>query len=135
MNITPSASHAPPAVQAMAKPTAPAVGPAAKPVEAAQAVQAVRDKVQLQAPEKVDLGFDAKEVRQNLSEAIDRLNQQLQSNGRDLSFQMNEELNRPVITVHNIQTGEVVRKIPSEEVIRLAHSLEEGKGLFFNEAL
>ena len=89
MNITPSASHAPPAVQAMAKPAAPAVGPAAKPVEAAQAVQAVRDKVQLQAPEKVDLGFDAKEVRQNLSEAIDRLNHQLKSNGRDLSFQMN----------------------------------------------
>lgn len=132
MNINPVSSQAPPAVQTMTKSAASVVGPASQPVEAAQAV---RDKVQLQAPEKVDLGFDAKEMQQNLSEAIERLNQQLKSNGRGLSFQMNEELNRPVITVHNIQTGEVVRKIPSEEVIRLAHSLEEGKGLFFNEAL
>ena len=127
MNINPTTIQAPPAATPKVNSAAPAVDSAAKPVEF--------PKVKLQALEKVDLGFDAKEMRQNLREAIDRLNQQVKSNGRDFSFQMDEELNRPVITVHNIQTGEVVRKIPSEEVIRLAHSLEEGKGLFFNEAL
>jgi flagellar protein FlaG len=48
---------------------------------------------------------------------------------------MDEEINRPVITVRNIETGEVVRQIPSEEIIRMAHSIEEGKGLLFNESL
>jgi len=67
--------------------------------------------------------------------AIDRLNQQLKANGRDLSFQMDEELNRPIIIVRNIETGEVVRQIPTEEVVRMAHSIEEGKGLLFNESL
>jgi flagellar protein FlaG len=92
-------------------------------------------KVKLQAPEKVDLGFNPQEMRENIQEAIDRLNQQLKANGRDLSFQMDEEINRPVITVRNIETGEVVRQIPSEEIIRMAHSIEEGKGLLFNESL
>ena len=92
-------------------------------------------KVKLQAPEKVDLGFNPQEMRANIQEAIDRLNQQLKANGRDLSFQMDEEINRPIITVRNIETGEVVRQIPSEEIIRMAHTLEEGKGLMFNESL
>jgi flagellar protein FlaG len=92
-------------------------------------------KVKLQAPEKVDLGFNPQEMRENIQEAIDRLNQQLKANGRDLSFQMDEEINRPIITVRNIETGEVVRQIPSEEIIRMAHTLEEGKGLLFNESL
>jgi len=74
-------------------------------------------------------------MRQNLQEAIDRLNQQLKANGRDLSFQMDEEIDRTIITVRNIETGEVVRQIPSEEIVRMAHSLEEGKGLLFNESL
>jgi flagellar protein FlaG len=92
-------------------------------------------KVKLQAPEKVDLGFNPQEMRENIQEAIDRLNQQLKANGRDLSFQMDEEINRPIIIVRNIETGEVVRQIPSEEIIRMAHSIEEGKGLLFNESL
>jgi flagellar protein FlaG len=92
-------------------------------------------KVKLQAPEKVDLGFDPKEMRENIQEAIGRLNQQLKATGRDLTFQMDQELNRPIIIVRNIETGEVVRQIPSEEIIRMAHSLEEGKGLLFNESL
>jgi flagellar protein FlaG len=135
MNITPA--HSAPSLSTTAAHKAPAAsvvpqGPAsAEPEQPPSAVA----KVKLQAPEKVDLGFSAKEMRENLQEAIDRLNQQLKSNGRDLSFQMDEEINRPVITVRNIETGEVVRQIPSEEIIRMAHSIEEGKGLLFNESL
>jgi flagellar protein FlaG len=135
MNITP-ANSAPslsttPAHKAPAASVAPPGPASAEPEQAESSVA----KVKLQAPEKVDLGFSAKEMRENIQEAIDRLNQQLKANGRDLSFQMDEEINRPVITVRNIETGEVVRQIPSEEIIRMAHSIEEGKGLLFNESL
>lgn len=92
-------------------------------------------KVALQAPEKVDLGYSSEELRKSLQEAIDSLNQQLKANGRDLSFHFDEKINRPIITVRNLQTGEVVRQIPNEEVVRMAHSIEEGKGLLFNEFL
>jgi flagellar protein FlaG len=92
-------------------------------------------KVELKAPEKVDLGYNSEEMRRNIQQAIENLNQQLKDNGRGLSFQMDEKINRPIITVRNIQTGEVVRQIPNEEVVRMAHSIEEGKGLLFNEFL
>jgi flagellar protein FlaG len=135
MNITTTNSAPSLSTSAAHKAPAPSVvppGPASAEPEQAESSVA---KVKLQAPEKVDLGFSAKEMRENLQEAIDRLNQQLKSNGRDLSFQMDEEINRPVITVRNIETGEVVRQIPSEEIVRMAHSIEEGKGLLFNESL
>jgi flagellar protein FlaG len=140
MNINPissSAQHsAAMSAQAHAAKTAQA-SPAAVQVakDAAVRPEAPVVKVKLQAPEKVDLGFNPQEMRENIQEAIDRLNQQLKANGRDLSFQMDEEINRPIITVRNIETGEVVRQIPSEEIIRMAHSIEEGKGLLFNESL
>ena len=92
-------------------------------------------KVELRAPEKVDLGYNSDEMRKNIQQAIENLNQQLKDHGRGLSFQMDEKINRPIITVRNIHTGEVVRQIPNEEVVRMAHSIEEGKGLLFNEFL
>ena len=135
MNITPAHSAPPLSTSTAHKaPAASVVPPGPASAEPEQAEPAVA-KVKLQAPEKVDLGFSAKELRENIQEAIDRLNQQLKANGRDLSFQMDEEIDRTIITVRNIETGEVVRQIPSEEIVRMAHSIEEGKGLLFNESL
>jgi hypothetical protein len=34
-------------------------------------------------------------------------------------------MNRPVVTVTNQQTGEVIRQIPNDVVIRMAHSIDE----------
>jgi flagellar protein FlaG len=135
MNITPAQSAVSLSPTAAQKdPASSAVLSGSVRADPEQAKSAVA-KVKLQAPEKVDLGFDPEEMRENIQLAIDRLNQQLKANGRDLSFQMDEELNRPIIIVRNIETGEVVRQIPTEEVVRMAHSIEEGKGLLFNESL
>ncbi len=135
MNINPASSA--PAVSSAVTAKSPAVTAVSVPADEpkAESAETAVAKVKLQAPEKVDLGFSAKEMRENIQEAIDRLNQQLKANARDLSFQMDEEINRPIIIVRNIETGEVVRQIPSEEIIRMAHSIEEGKGLLFNESL
>jgi len=38
-----------------------------------------------------------------------------------------------VITVKNSHTGEVIRQIPDEAVMRVAHSLHDLKGLLLNE--
>jgi len=43
-------------------------------------------------------------------------------------------LKRPVITVRNTNTGEVVRQIPTEEVIRVAHRMDALKGILFNKS-
>jgi flagellar protein FlaG len=134
MNIGDISAQASKASSAPSKPAAPTVSnnkvPNLEPVKAVAI-----SKVELKAPEKVDLGYNAEDMRKSIKQAVENLNQQLKDNGRDLSFHMDETINRPIITVRNLQTGEVVRQIPNEEVVRMAHSIEEGKGLLFNEYL
>jgi|Laugresubdmm15sn_1035100.scaffolds.fasta_scaffold48743_1 flagellar protein FlaG len=135
MNITPTNSAPQQSQSTLLKaPAPPAVSSGPVLTQAADAEPAAA-KVKLQAVEKVDLGFSANEMRENIHESIERLNQQLKANGRHLSFQMDEKIDRPIITVRNLETGEVVRQIPTEEIVRMAHSLEDIKGLIFNESL
>lgn len=47
--------------------------------------------------------------------------------GRELEFRVDEDTGRTIITVRNKETGEVVRQIPSEEVIALARLLADGR--------
>ena len=93
------------------------------------------ERVELHQPQRVDLGFRAEEMRKNLHEAVSRLNEQLKSKGRGLIFSLDERIDRTIITVKNLQTGEVVRQIPTEEVVRMAHSIEDLKGVLFNKML
>jgi flagellar protein FlaG len=61
--------------------------------------------------------------------AVARLNEIMSSTRRSLHFQVDESSGRTVITVINEKTSEVVRQIPSEEVLALARSLEAGGSL------
>jgi flagellar protein FlaG len=92
-------------------------------------------KSQPKPPEKVDLGYDPKQERAKLQQAVDQLNSQMKEKNRDLSFNLDERVNRTIITVKKMETGEVVRQIPTEEVLKMAHSIEDMKGLLFNEVL
>lgn len=86
-------------------------------------------------PEKAHIQYDAAQQRQQLAEAIDRLNDQAQQTQRNLHFSLSEELNRFVITVKNKQSGEVVRQIPDEVVLKIAQNIEQVKGLLWNESV
>lgn len=79
------------------------------------------------------IGEGPVEQAQQLDLAIERLNELAQKNGRGLSFSLDSRLNREVITVKSSTTGELVRQIPSETVLRVAHAIEDFKGMFFDE--
>jgi len=51
----------------------------------------------------------------------------MESMNRYLEFRVDQDSGRTIVTVKDKSTGEVVRQIPSEEVLRLAHNLG-GKG-------
>jgi flagellar protein FlaG len=55
------------------------------------------------------------------------------SGKRDIGFTVNNESSTPIVTVRNISTGEVVRQIPNEVVIKLAKGLENFKGSLHNK--
>ena len=103
------------------------VKPIPKPEQAPTATVAVKPPVEPMV--------DQDQVRENLHDAIDKLNEQVERNGRGLNFAVDERLNRPVITVRNTSTGEVVRQIPNEVIIKVAHSIEDIKGLLLDQMM
>lgn len=90
-------------------------------------------EIKLVLPEKSDVQFDPKEMQRNLQEAIDRLNEQMKNNGRQLNFSIDKTIDRTVVQVKNAETGEVIRQIPDETLLRVAHSIEQVKGMLLDE--
>lgn len=89
--------------------TAPVVGP---PVSGPPAPQPERE-----AP-------DLQEIQQ----ATARIQEFAQSISRNLSFAVDDGSGKTVIVVSDTQTSEIIRRIPSEEVLHLARTLQELAG-------
>lgn len=78
---------------------------------------------------------DAKTVRQ----AVEEMQSRVQMVRRDLQFTIDEDTQEVVIKVLDRESGEVVRQIPSEEVLAMLKRMREwsegrgeaGKGLLF----
>jgi flagellar protein FlaG len=64
---------------------------------------------------------------------LDELNQQMKITSRNLWFEMDNTINTPVIAVTDKDTGELIRQIPAEAVLRVAHSIENLKGVLYND--
>ena len=101
-----------------------AVADAAKNADTAKAAQP-----ESSAAPKVDY----KALQKIVQEAIDSLNEQMRQSNRSLNFSMDEQVNRVVITVRNSDSGEVIRQIPDEAILRVAHNLKKIRGLLLNE--
>lgn len=86
----------------------------------------------VEQPARAELHFDPQELRQRLEESIERLNEQMRASGRDLNFSVDERLDRTIITVKSSESGTAVRQIPDEAVLRVAHSIEDLKGILFS---
>lgn len=84
-------------------------------------------------PEMTDLQFDPKQMQKNLQDAIERLNEQMKSNGRQLNFSIDKTIDRTIVQVKNAETGEVIRQIPDETLLRVAHNIEQVKGMLLDE--
>ena len=114
---------------AAARPAAPASASSQAP--GSSAIQ-LPETPKVKAPKPVAIKFDASEVRQNLQDAVRMLNQQMSSTKRGLGFQVDEAVGGPVVTVRSAESGEVIRQIPNEVVVRVAHNIEKIKGLLFS---
>lgn len=65
-------------------------------------------------------------VAQQLQEFVKSLN-------RNVQFSVDENSGRDVISVVEVDTGELIRQIPSEEVLKLASSISKAAGLIVQE--
>lgn len=87
----------------------------------------------VQAPKPVEIKVDLEKMKASLQESLQKLNETMRDGGRNLSFHMDEQLGGLVVQVKNADTGEVVRQIPNEMVVRMAHNFEAFKGILHNE--
>ena len=85
------------------------------------------------APKPVAIQFDPAKAKQNLAAAVNLLNEQMVSTKRGLGFSFDEATNGPVIKVSNTNTGEVIRQIPTEDVLHMAHKIDDLKGILYNK--
>ena len=113
---------------------APAPTPAAAPAAAQAATAAAAEEKQPDPEPKFEPLVSSEERRENLRSAIQRLKDMMKEGSRDLNFSMDETTDRVVITVKNANTGEVVRQIPDATFLRVAHNLENLKGVLHNES-
>jgi flagellar protein FlaG len=72
--------------------------------------------------------------------AVSKLSEFVQISNRQLNFSVDEGSNKLVVKVTDVESGEVIRQIPSEEVLKLSERLQElqtevgtAVGLLFNK--
>jgi len=105
------------------------------PAKSAPAIDATQEAAKashLTPIPKADIKVDPDQIRKNLEQAIEHLNKMMGETNRGLSFSMDHQLGLPIVVVKNTQTGEVVRQIPNEVVVQVAHSIESFKGMLHN---
>lgn len=74
-------------------------------------------------------------VAEDIEDAIETLNATLEKAPTRAIISRDEELNRFIVKIADERSGEIVREIPSEAVLRFARNLQEIKGLLFDKAL
>ena len=146
--MPPSGGRPPAADTAPKAPTAPVSGGAERAPQAeAQASSRVAPTVapepvnRIQTMEADQLAAKTRAQRAEaeqaqLQAALERLNQHMRENARAIEFSVDNVTDRTIITVRQRETGEVIRQIPSDGLIELAHQIEsqldDPKGLLWS---
>lgn len=70
---------------------------------------------------------------QALDEAVSKVREVFHAAVPRVQFEIDSDLHRVVVKIINAESGEVIRQIPQEEILRLAKSLEGAKGILLKE--
>lgn len=102
------------------------------PAAAAGRVEAdPRSAAEARKSEQAERGRDA---QQPLDDMVSDLNKLVRDLHRELRFSVDRDSGETVIKVIDRETEEVVRQIPSEELVRLRKRLQEAAGVIFQDS-
>ena len=82
-----------------------------------------------------ELQFDPQTMMRDLDKAVQNMNEMMSHGRSQLSFTIDPTLNRTVVRVTDRETGEVIRELPPESMLRVARSIEDLKGVLFSEQI
>ena len=88
-----------------------------------------------QVAQQNDVQHIAEMQRAEVDAAVDQIQKIADMFGRELDFQVSDELKKVVVKVIDTSTDKVIREIPAQEVQRFQLQLEEAIGLLFDQSI
>ena len=104
-----------------------------KPVVKVDAGTQVSNEAPVQQRQDIAVGNAQQANKDRLDEVVAVLNDFVQQIQRDLNFTVDEDSGRTVVKVLDTETKEVIRQIPSQEVLDRIHHLQDVQGLLFKD--
>ena len=99
------------------------------PVDKLRSDLQVPDANALMAEKRLVASNNLEMIRDRLNEISESLNQEMRVRSKDLQFSVDEVTNRFLVTVLEKESGKVVKQIPSDAILKVAHNLEALKGI------
>jgi flagellar protein FlaG len=75
----------------------------------------------------------AKPDGQRVQRAVDEINAQLRELDKNIRFSVDQDTGETVVKVVDTETGDVIRQIPSEEMLAISRSLERLQGVLLKQ--
>lgn len=72
-------------------------------------------------------------VQLNPKEVVSKFNETSQELNLDVKFAYNEKINEVYINITNKNTGEVIRRLPTEEAMKIKESMKDLVGVLFDK--
>lgn len=72
---------------------------------------------------------------QEAAETLEALNSVMQQMQRGISFQMDEKSGRSIIQVIDRDSGDVIKQMPSQDLLKLINHMQEMQSLLFDETV
>ena len=71
-------------------------------------------------------------TKREVSETVEEMNRFLQNMQRNLSFTVDEQSGESIILVKDSESDEIIRQIPSEELVVLRKKIDDVVGILFD---
>jgi flagellar protein FlaG len=104
-------------------------------VDAARDVKPVTSNPYALVETKAKVGQELESNFKEIEAALEDIRKMADDNLSNLGFSIDRKINTHVVVVTDKTTGEIVRQIPNEVVIRVAHNIADLKGLLFDKKL
>ena len=104
-----------------------------KTLETAVYLNVVANALAKSTPKQVEAIASGQITRDTVAKAAEQIQSFVKTMGRDLSFSIDDTTGYHVVKVVNPATGEVIRQLPSPELLKIAQSMSELKNALVSQ--
>ena len=94
---------------------------------------AVNELRATQRPEQAGNLVDAEPDRETLLQAVEDVRKAIEPAAQNLLFSIDDDTGRTIVKVVDAQTDEVIRQMPSEEVLAISKAIDKLKGVLIQQ--